>query len=271
MSDCHALLNLKAADYSCVLANQHVSGCHTSLCFKTADDTCHWLTRWWVVAIPHCISRLVLTPVWHLQKVSGWLFCYITFLLITSVLCPSLIILTSDMLDCMCTPYFQTCLMVFIFGSSDCKCSSQVFLCKISLLYKIKHVMSLPTIKNVLSLFCCPLSSWPMIYISSTLSLVLARVLGIIIWCLVFHFIILRMYLTFTKSHHHYLQACHFFASLTLVTSISSSSSRDWLSGSKYWLENPTIPYSNFSRAFYWGICWLYHGHWYRFVYCCIC
>ena len=162
-------------------------------------------------------------------------------------------------------------LMVFIIDFSDCKCSSQVFLCKISLLYKIKHVISLPTIKNVLSLFCCPLSLWLMIYISSTPSLVLARILGIIIWCLVLHFIVFRMYLTFIKSCHHYLQACHIFICLNVITRVSSSSSRHWLSGSKYWLENPTIPYSTFSRTFYWCICGLYHGHWYWFVYSCIC
>ena len=91
-------------------------------------------------------------------------------------------------------------LVIFIFGSSDCKCSSQVFLSTILLLYKTKHVMSLPAIKNVLLLFCCLLSLWLMISLSSTPSLVLARVLIIIIWCLVFHFIVFRMYLTFYQK-----------------------------------------------------------------------
>ena len=70
---------------------------------------------------------------------------------------------------------------------------------KISLLYKAKRAMSLPTFKNV-PLFHCPLSLWLMLYLSSTPSLVLARALGIIICCLVLHFMVFRVYLTFTKA-----------------------------------------------------------------------
>ena len=67
---------------------------------------------------------------------------------------------------------------------------------KISLLYKIRHIMSLPTIQNVLLSSYSHLSLWLMIYFSSVPSLVLA----IIIWCLVLCFIIFRAYLTFVEA-----------------------------------------------------------------------
>ena len=71
VSDLHALLHFKATDNSYVLAYQIVSGCHAFLSFKPANDACHQLTSWWVAAMPHCISRLFLTPVCYVQQVCG--------------------------------------------------------------------------------------------------------------------------------------------------------------------------------------------------------
>ena len=234
---------------------------------------------WWHLSLIH-----QLVSSWHIllnlkavvdtclpSSASEWLTVLLSYVLVDDIYLLLFIDYTQFWHSRKCVHAFLSNLLrISIFDSSDGKCFLQLFSCKVSLLHKTMHTMSLPTIKNVLSLFCCPLSLWLIIHLSSTPSLVLAMVLRIIIWCLVLHFIVFRLYLNFTKSCHHYLQACHFYI-FQVVTRVSSSSSRDWLSGSKYWLENPTIPYSTFSRPFYSGICELYHGHWHWFVYSCIC
>ena len=72
-------------------------------------------------------------------------------------------------------------------------------------------------------------------------------------------------------SCYPYLEACHCLTFLRHVARDSSCLCREGLSEGKYWLENSRTPCSKFWRALCKVLCRLYYGHWYWFVYSCIC
>ena len=133
--------------------------------------------------------------------------------------------------------------------------------CKVSLLAQTKHIMSLPTIQNVVSLSTsfCFFDLW--YYLSKLIiskSSHLHLMLGILSFCFWSLF-------NLCKSCYSYPEACHFVTNLK-STKGSSNQCRPKLSEGKCSWIHPTIPHGMCSRAFCWAICKLYYGYWYWFV-----
>ena len=74
----------------------------------------------------------------------------------TCILTPLLILLILGILACMFVLFFSL-LPVDIFNFIDGKCSLYLYQAKVSFIDKIKHIMSLHTIQNVVSLLYLPL------------------------------------------------------------------------------------------------------------------
>ena len=45
-----------------------MSGCHSSLCSIPANNSCAWLFRGWVTAVPYCISSLLMMHVLWISR-----------------------------------------------------------------------------------------------------------------------------------------------------------------------------------------------------------
>ena len=85
-------------------------------------------------------------------------------------------------------------MIIFIF--IDCKCFMYIYQAEVSFLDKIKHIMSLSTIQNVVTFLSPSFTLTYNIYLSSSSSTNLA----ISICSLVFHVFISRIYLTPVKA-----------------------------------------------------------------------
>ena len=82
------------------LACQLVSGCHSLLCFKPADKTCPWISRKWVVFMPHYISSILTMSLYSPQNVSDHLPHCVLCLMITHSIGASPNTHISDVLAC---------------------------------------------------------------------------------------------------------------------------------------------------------------------------
>src|ERR1700761_9594343 len=87
---------------------------------------------------------------------------------------------------------------MFIFVFTDCKCFLYVYQANFSPSKKIKHIISLHTIQNVVSFTYLPLSfslTYHITYYSSS-----PTSPAIFMWCSVCYIFIFRVYLTFLKA-----------------------------------------------------------------------
>ena len=155
--------------------------------FQPADHICLWLFRVWVAMVLCCNFTLLMMP----------------------ILTSSPIITILGHLDCMLCPLFKPVHM-FIFILTDGKCSLYVYHAKVSLLEQTKHVISLHTIQNVVSLSTSFVSlTYDVAYLSLS-----STSPTIFTWSLVFYVFISGVYLTFGKSCYSYVEASHFVTNL---------------------------------------------------------